>query len=374
MVMRFVKMRFVISTILFTTSVFCAAQQPDTVSFKSFGVHGHYGFIIPHADEIEPVSGTNPAGVEINYNRINTSKASWNVFSAFWFSGVSAGYHDFGNSVTGGALFLTAYAEPVIHHGGDFFFSVRGGAGLSYHTSIFDTITNPANKFFATRISFPVYVSARFNYRLSHRTVITLAGNYNHISNGGIKQPNFGMNFPTFSLGLYHYQREFPVFHRNFNNERKIDPRITLTAQILSGYRVVDETDEYPEKGAIAAGVHIRAAKQLTGFYSLNAGAELIIDGAIREKIRREGVKLDHKRAALTAGQDFLFGRVVFSQYLGFYVYSPYKAFRDIYQKYELSFRISPAISAGTFLKAHLYIAELMGFNVSYTLTTSKAK
>lgn len=361
--------RFVIGILLFTNAVFSAAQKPDTVLYKSFGVHGHYGFIIPHADEIEPISGTNPAGMEFNYNQINTSQSSWNVFSAFWFSGISGGYYDFSNPrITGGAFFLTAYAEPVIYHNHGFFFTVRGGAGMSYHTRIFDTIVNPANKFFATRISFPVYLSARFNYRITPRAVITLSGNYNHISNGGIKQPNFGMNFPTVSLGIYRYARELPVFHRSYKNEREFNREISLTAQVLAGYRVVDETEEYPEKGSVAAGVHLRASKQLTGLYSLNAGAEFIVDGAIREKIRREGVNLDHKRAALTAGQDFLFGKVTFSQHLGFYIYSPYKAFRNIYQKYELSFRVSPAISAGTFLKAHLYVAELMGFQVSYTM------
>lgn len=361
-------MKGVISIILFSTAFFCSAREPDTTIYKSFGVHGHYGFIIPHADEISAVSGTNPAGLEFNFNRINTSQTSWSVFSSFWFSGVNTGYYNFANpGVTGGAFYLTAYAEPVIFRHGNFFFTVRGGAGLSYHTRVYDTISNPANKFFATRISFPVYVSARFNYKISPHTLITLAGNYNHISNGGIKQPNFGMNFPTASLGFYYYPGLFPGLQGDFRSERETERKVSVTGQLLSAYRVVDESEEYPEKGALAVGFHLRATKQLTGYYSLNAGAELIIDGAIKEKIRRETGNLDHKRAALTAGQDFYFGKVAFTQYFGFYVYSPYKAFRNIYQKYELSYRFSPAISAGAFLKAHLYVAELMGFHVSYS-------
>lgn len=364
-------MKYVIAILLSATTWLCSAREPDTLLHKSLGVHGHYGFIIPHANEIKPVSGTNPVGIEFNFNKISTSQKNWNVFSSFWFSGISGGYYDFANpGITGGAFFVAGYAEPVIFHHHNFFFSMRGGAGLSYHTRIFDTISNPGNKFFATRFSFPVYVSARLNYKVSPKKIISLGANYNHISNGGIKQPNFGMNFPTLSLGLYYYPHGFPGIHRNFEKERKVERGIFLTGQLLSGYRVVDETDEYPEKGAFATGILLRASRQLTGFYSLNGGVEVIVDGAIKERIMRSELGIDHKRAALSAGQEFLFGRVAFTQYFGFYVYSPYRAFRNIYQKYELSYRFSPYVSVGTFLKAHLYVAELMGLQVSYTWHT----
>ena len=32
--------------------------------------------------------------------------------------------------------------------------------------------------------------------------MLTASGNYNHISNGGLKQPNKGINYPTLALGL----------------------------------------------------------------------------------------------------------------------------------------------------------------------------
>ncbi len=351
------------------TVLFCNAQKSDSTVYQSYGFHGHYGFIIPHADEIEAVSNTDPAGLGINYSRFNTSIDRWKVFNSFWMSGIEAAYFNFRNSrITGSSILLTAYAEPVIAHGRKYVLSVRGGGGLSYHTRIYDTIDNPENKFFATRLSFPVYLSARLNYRLTTKALISIAANYNHISNGGIKQPNFGMNFPTLSLGLQYFPDEFPELRKGYKNDMEIKRGITIVTQILSGYRVVDETDIYPEKGALAFGLHVRASKQLSRLYALNAGGEIIFDGALKEIIKREGSSLDHKRIALTAGQDLLFGKAVFTQYFGFYVYSPYKAFRNIYQKYELSYNITGAISAGAFLKAHLYVAELMGLHLSFRL------
>lgn len=360
-------MRFSIVLALFLLKVFqCQAQENDTTVYRSFGIHGHYGFIIPHASEIEPVSHTRPAGIELNYSRLSTSYDAWKVFDTFWNSGIQAAYFNFGNpQVTGSSFLLTAYVEPVIVQRKKYILALRGGAGISYHTRVFDTIENPANKFFATAISFPLYVSARINYKITNKTMLALAGNYNHISNGGIKQPNYGMNFPTVSLGMYYYPDELPVLKRKYRNDTGTESGISVITQLLTSYRVIDKTDIYPEKGAFALGFHMRASKQLTRYYALNAGGEIIFDRGIKEILRRENSDLDYKRVALTAGQDFLFGQTVFTQYFGFYVYSPYKAFRNIYQKYELSYNISPLLSAGAFLKAHLYVAELMGLQIN---------
>lgn len=62
------------------------SQEP----FRFFEAEGHYGFIIPHAMEIEPVSNTNPAGFQVAYHRLNTSFDSWSIFNTFWSSGIKA--------------------------------------------------------------------------------------------------------------------------------------------------------------------------------------------------------------------------------------------------------------------------------------------
>lgn len=98
----------------------------------------------------------------------------------------------------------------------------------------------------------------------------------------------------------------------------------------------------------------------------------MIFDDYIRETIKREQTGLDYKRFAITAGQDFLLGEVIFTQYLGFYIYSPYKARNSIYQKYELAYKFKPNLMAGVYLKAHLQVAEMMGLSFSYFLFKNK--
>lgn len=342
-------------------------QTTDTSIHHFVGFQSQYGFIIPHSEKIEAVSGTNPAGFAMEYNRLNRSYKSWKVFNAFRISGFQAAYFSFRNpEILGSAFMITTFAEPILAHGSTYLFSVRAGAGLSYHTKLYDSIENPSNKFFSTRIAFPLYAGLRFNYRVSESTFFNLSAVYNHISNGGIRHPNIGMNFPTLAAGFQYFPSHIPFLHRDYSSDLKVKPGLSFIVQALWGYRVVDKTEIFPEKGAHVLGVHIRATKQLKTYYALNAGTELITDGAIKEIIRRNGTGTDNKRLALTAGHDFLFGNAVFTQYFGFYIYSPYKARNSVYQKYELAYKVQPDFSFGVYLKAHAHVAELMGLNVNY--------
>lgn len=359
-----------LSVAFFMSGLFAGYSQSDTLTYNATGMRINYGFIIPHSKAIEAVSHTNPFEAEISYNWFHRAPSSLKVFNAYWISGIQAGYVDFQNpNVLGGAFTLTLFAEPVVAFHRNIYFMFRGGAGVSYHTKIYNEVTNPDNQFFCTRISFPLYVSASLKYRLTDQSFITLSCNYNHISNGGIKQPNYGMNFPTAGAGFEYYYTPLPVLKHvsEFRTETPVR-RVFYIIQALTAVRVLDKTDLYPEKKTVAVGIHVRAGLPLGSIYSLNAGAELILDGYTKELISREQTGLDYKRFSVTTGQDFKFGNVYFSQYFGVYVYSPLKPVRWYYQKYELAYKFKPGIMAGVFLKAHLYEAEMMGVTVSWMI------
>jgi len=356
--------------LIFFLSLSLCPVYADTIPYTSTGFRAHYGFIIPHSRAIEEVSHTNPYGFEISINRLQTSYSRWQVFNSYWFSGVQAGYFNYQYPEVLGSVFdLTVYAEPVLKYGPDYFFTVRGGMGLSYHTRFYDKDENPLNQFFSTSLNFPLFVELRFKYRVAGRTYMTLSGCYNHISNGGFKQPNKGMNFPTVAIGLENFNKIATSLDHSYSSEAYLTGRIiSFSVQALTALKILEETDIYPEEPVLVYGVSGRFARQAKTWYSLNAGIEMIVDGYLRGLVRREGTGPDHKRLAITAGQDFLLGKVIFTQYLGFYIYSPFKARSPVYQKYELAYKLLPGLSAGVYLKAHLHVAELMGLNVSYTI------
>jgi len=351
------------------TCLQASPQNRDTLNYYSIGINAHYGFIIPHSSAIEPVSHTNPAAIEINFNKLNLAYESWRIFNCFNSNGVQLTYFNFQNpDILGNAFLLTAFTEPILCYRDRFIFSLKAGAGFSYHTKIFDFHTDTLNKFFSTRLSFPLYIVAMFKYRLTNGLYLTASGSYNHISNGATRVPNYGMNFPTFLMGLEYYNRELPQLnHLGYKVIKDFIPERYFSGQILTGYKDVYGKLYY------AYGLSLRYSWHLRYHYALNAGAEIILDQGIRRKIEIENKSVDYKRFAVTAGQDFIFGRISFTQYFGIYLYSPYKAKDMIYQKYELKYQIFKPLSAGFFLKAHTSDAELCGFCLNYVFLRKNA-
>lgn len=355
------KFIFLFSFVFLNSSVLFS-QRADTSYYYFTGFQTHYGFIIPHAPAIEPVSHTNPYGFDLSFNRLHTNYESWKVFNHYNISGLQLSYFNFQNpEVLGGAVLLTMFSEPVWYFGKNFVFSAKGGTGLAYISKVYDALSNPTNKFFSTHFSFPLCLQARFKYRLGQKTWITFSGSYNHISNGAIKVPNYGMNYPTMLLGIEHFQ--LPVQDLNGLYTKDRDKKVSgqyLNFQLLTGYKVVYSEPQY------AIGFSSRYTWQIRQRYALNAGAELIMDQGIKKMIEIGNLDVDYKRFAVTAGQDLILGKVNFTMYFGYYLYAPYKALKPLYEKYELYYKLTPSFSAGFYLKAHTKDAELMGLQFNY--------
>jgi hypothetical protein len=344
--------------------------EADTTRYIYNGLQVHYGFIIPHSDAIEQVSHTNPFGIEFIRSRLHTSLSSRQVFNAYWSSGLEARYFNYQYpEVLGGVFDITAFVEPVVWHHRKKLLAFRGGMGLSFHSTIYDPEKNPLNQFFSSSISFPLYVDLRVKHMVGRRSFLTLSLCYNHISNGGFKQPNKGMNFPTVALGLEKFNTTIPLMRKSVSPvmlPENLRPYMQVKA--LTTLKVIREDSIYPQKTCYVYGVHAGAVMPFGRLYSISAGAEVILDGYNKETLKREQRNIDYKRVSLTLGQELLFGKVVFSQALGLYVYSPYKGRNPVYQKYEISYRLNKDLGVGIFLKSHLHVAELMGIFFNYQL------
>jgi hypothetical protein len=348
-------------TIFLFQVVITEAQEKNTFFV---GSQAHYGFIIAHTKAIEPVSHTNPFGAELDLNWLHTSYDSWKVFRHYNISGIQLAWFNYGNpEIVGKSYLLSFYTEPILKRGEKFLFSVRAGTGFSWQTKVFDFEKDTLNKFFSTRISFPLYLSARFSFMLSPELSVTSSASYNHISNGAVKIPNFGINFPTAAIGLEYFPKKLPSFDQNYKYEGsgKMRERYLLV-QLVEGYKWV-----YGEP-TLSYGAAIRYGLQLRNYYAINAGAELLFDGSVKRMRVIEDRYFDYKRAGLTFGQDFFLGKITFSQMLGVYLYCPYKAKNPVYQKYELSYSFVRPLNAGIYLKAHTSDADMFGFMVNFLL------
>ncbi len=90
-------------------------------------------------------------------------------------------------SIHGHAYSLMYFIEPVFKPQSRFFLTYRGAIGISYLNSPFHPLLNPLNLFYSSHLSFPLQITLIANYTLNNNLLFTLSGQYNQITNEGIK-------------------------------------------------------------------------------------------------------------------------------------------------------------------------------------------
>jgi hypothetical protein len=191
------------------------------------GAKWHRGFIIAHSRELIDVSHSNPYGFEINTHWLLAGEKEVRETGLIAKRGFAAYYFNFDNpAVLGTASPLFRYVEPLIRPWGRLYGSVQLGLGAAYVSKVYDEKSNPTNLFFSLPVSFWAMLNANVYFKVKTWQA-TSSFNYNHISNGGMKSPNKGMNFPTFNLGL---QYAFNPFQNEKAGEK---PRLEKPAQKL---------------------------------------------------------------------------------------------------------------------------------------------
>lgn len=341
-----------------------SGEQPNPLSV---GLRSHYGFIIPHSKAISDVAYSNPYGVEADISRFFTTLEAWEKCNCYSKAGISIIYFNFDNpAILGSTFFSTVYFEPVLARRNRLFLSLRTEIGFAYLTNIYDEITNPLNLFFGARLSFPLRVSLHLNYRLNETFYLNISGYFNHISNGGIKQPNKGMNFPTASIGLTWYFNSLQFEdHTELKNRIPISTNYHFSCSVFGTLKTVSKTGNYKDKNMFICGFTVNMSKNIGRFTNLVAGFEFISDGYAREKMHREGIDKDHNKLAFMAGHKLTMGRIIFTQQLAAYLYAPYE-YEEVYQRYCLLYRITDRLAFGTSLKAHKNVADV--FDVRLTV------
>jgi len=346
------------------------AQTSDEGDVKNpWGVNSaaHYGFIIPHSESLEAVSGSNPAGLQIDIYRHLNTQSVWDQCNCYPRVGLSTSFFHYNNpEVLGNSYNFAGFIEPFLTFKSRLNFSFRMAFGVSLLDQVYDEQTNPLNLFYSSPVSFILQAGTSLHYKLSPTWNLRAGAQFGHISNGGVAKPNKGMNFPTFSVGAeYKWQ---PVALKDRQSTRtlsEIHPkrwiyRITL----FNGMKEV----EVDQEKYYVFGLTATTSRILSKINAINTGIEWINDGSVRERNRRSDQKVgDGNSIALLIGNELLLGRFIFSQHLGTYFNKPISNGDRFYHRWGLTYSVGK-VFAGVNLKAHRHIADILDFRIGMSL------
>jgi hypothetical protein len=344
------------------------AQESGNYSLVQ-GIRAHYGFIIAHSKNVRPVSHSNPFGIEAELAWQLYSDSIWQYCTCYPRTGFSFFYTNFNNpEILGNAYSGYAFIEPLLGAGNKFFATLKFGIGPAYISKVYDSISNPQNRFFGSHISFIVLLNGSLNYSLNPNVSLRLIASFNHISNGGLKRPNSGMNFPTIGIGTEYILKPRTFTKRIKNNCSLVVYKNRLDLMLhATGKTDIKGKAHYPVYGLTAS--YSRVIGRIS---ALSTGFEFAIDKADQHEIERlqvmnNGKLADNKYLAVLLGHDLLLGRFNFYIQLGAYLYSPFKRMDPVYQRYGLNFYVYKHLILGINIKAHRYEADFLDFRIGYS-------
>ncbi|MFY8019719.1 MAG: acyloxyacyl hydrolase, partial [Bacteroidia bacterium] len=194
--------------ILFVLAYGLQIQAQDSLS-RAFQVNLFQSDILPHSEDIRSLSFSEPRGFSAAYIWQHSRSGNSYAYPLKSRKGFKMQYVNFNYpSKLGSAFSLSAFTEPMIGSNRNLFLSFPIEAGIVGLSKIYHAQQNPENLFFSTPISFYLSAGMQINYKISNLLLLQSALQYQHISNGGIKMPNKGMNFFSYHLGICKYFNE----------------------------------------------------------------------------------------------------------------------------------------------------------------------
>ena len=360
---------FTIGIILFCNSVQgCEPNsiKNDTTSQKLFvlGLRQHYGFVIIHSKDLRAIKDSYPIGTELNFNWFKMDEKSWDLCNCYPKVGFLVSFFDFDNrKILGYGYNVAGFVEAFFRAHKKTSISFRIAAGLSIETKPYDEIHNPENLSYSVPINEYSQLSLALHYQMKQKIRVNLSANYNHISNGGFKQPNKGINYPTVSLGLDYFPKPFPFKDRPKQKYRGLKQRRYDAACFYFPKKIIEHPNYFTIFG-ISTGV----SQQIGRISAITLDAEFIWDGSVKWKMKNQfNSNKNYQQGALLLGHEFLMGRFIFNQKIGVYIYDQAKYNDPVYQRYGINFYITKQIFAGVHIKAHRHVADFIEFRLGWT-------
>ncbi|MFM9837064.1 MAG: acyloxyacyl hydrolase [Cyclobacteriaceae bacterium] len=345
-------------------------HSQDSIKSKpsfSHGLFAHYGFIFAHSKNVENTDNSFPRGLTAAFNWQRTDKQVLDRYNCFPRQSLLVAFYDFDNSILGRGINLAYSLEPhfMINKYLSFYPKVSIGAAALSNPA--DSIKNPTNKSYSLPVSAYLALGVGLRWQFSNQWAININAEYQHVSNGGLREPNLGINWPTAGLGIEYSPKGLALkkyIRTKEDNKSHRALRIDVgVLGIVKGGNINSMRVYEP-----IVGMNFTTSKQVNLLHAWTASVEFYQDRFLVESLADEGVKSKGLRSGALIGHEFLLGKFIFSQQLGIYLVGQYN--NDLlYHRWSLQYYFLPRWGAGVSLKAHKQVADFTDVRITYAFS-----
>lgn len=328
----------------------------------AININAANGFVWAHSKVISSVANKKVAGVSIDLYRFRTDEFAKKYYTKGFASGYNLSYYNLGFDTLGKAFSLNYFIEPTLFSGRFFNCNLKAIAGVTYGTNPYNELTNPSNFSYSSHINGFLALGLRMQIPVTTNGAVALQLMYNHFSNGSLKNPNFGVNFPTAEIGyLQKIGSKQKPLKENLQTEKW---RIDVYGFVCNKSSPVFKSDRFWVTGG-----GLQASHRIGIINALTFTSEVIADNSLRRQLDNDTLNhLSSKRLGLLFGHEFIFNRIIFTQQIGWYAYNQIPYFNNLYHRWGVNFKISKRFLPGICLLANAQKAQFLEFRTTVNL------
>ena len=388
---------FVFSVVFIVFFAGCARAQVGSSGTDALSLGGsyYYGSFIANDPRLQYVQDGRTVLGEISIASQTSGKKEWQRASGNPEIGLAFLYGRSGSSQYIGSLSsLVPFINFHLYRTGIFALNFRLGAGATWVQKVFNPETDYKNLVISTHLNACINLVLASRIQLLPRTSLDLGVSFTHISNGGIKVPNLGLNIPSLAAGIRYsltrpggppakpsdaYPAKLSDTARATANTVTALPATALAAAAITDkkihyyvYAFVAGKESYPIESAVYL-VNVFSLEALKNFSPtgrVGAGINFTYDRAqTTEVLTRTVYSFSSSKSLWQASvygvYEYVTGNLSFPLQIGYYLYNNYKI-NTIWQNIGIKYRFSAHWTAGIGLKAHLGNGDFIQGGLGY--------
>jgi hypothetical protein len=329
----------------------------------SVNVQQYYGSLVAIVPKTTYIRDSYSSFTEINFSRQTDGSKDWHRHNNYPQTGISFFYGNPGSKkYAGKSISLFPFVNFSFIRKKNFKSSFRAGTGISWIEKPYDVNSNHKNTLIGSHLNNIIHLMQQNEIRLNNSLSVNAGFAFIHISNGGVKLPNFGLNIPTLSAGLrYTFNEKISKDSSEITIDKR--PKIRLLASLGAKQTPWAGSPRY-----VVGFVGTEIVKPVSGADDIGGGLDVFYDPSLT-KDPSGYIKTSDKTENLQVGVHAFYarkiGRLSIPLQVGVYIINPSKR-SGIYQNVGLRYKLSKHLSAFYYLKTHAGKADYIHGGVGY--------
>lgn len=342
--------------------------QDSTFGRWMMDVRINYGFIIAHRPTVVHLQDAHVFGIEAELFRTTNGEKDWEQAYNRPLTGIGFQYWNLGNDKElGNAYTLFPQILFPLNHSPHLRFSTRIACGLGYIEKTFDRLENHKNVATSTHINCMISFGLYARTLVKKKTQIVTGIEFTHMSNGGFKVPNLGLNIPTLNLGVSHFfGQRTPVYP-----ERKVKENRSTSINMLVAGGIKEITPPGGKKyGAFT--ITSTLSRSLGIKSSIGIGLDVFYDPSIETQLKGDSVAVPNFTYSIRSGIHLSYELKVQKLSMlfenGYYFYTHLPDDGNIYTRLCLRYHFTEKYFVLLNLKSHFGKADYFEYGIGMRL------